>query len=457
MVLSVKGNLTFRGGEPSWANACVGDNGSPDFFYYAKGYSSAANLLIRAALSDYSSKYPVDLFVYPICFNMRHSVELRLKGAFEALEKISEHRHPLPFFSLKGSHDIGRIWCYIKQESIRLDERFVFFTSFLDRYILDIAAVDATGQTFRYPNDSDNVKHLVEVDTINVGVLFRRFNALEKLLDNFESFCCEIVSEYDLKTYTTNLSRSQLFEIADLIPPESEWGSQQFKDLKNELKAKYGIGSKEFGDALCKIKGHYGAAPALEPPPLKFLTVDVLFCFFDAWCDLNDVELLRNRPKIETIDFSDDSQVISGFERIRERGLKEVEVWPVIKEKININQVAELKALFGSCDSQYSEVYVHCVEVEKEKFAACADVSKIIKHEVLRLLRNGQAFDYVLKVLYLIGHHKIAELIVERYKVGDCFEWLDAARNRRLFVEPYRRVFSQTLDAFVDDHEAGVE
>ena len=67
-------NLTFRGGEPFWANACVGENGMPNYYDYAKGFSEGANLLIRAALSNNGCEYPVDTFIYPICFNMRHSV-----------------------------------------------------------------------------------------------------------------------------------------------------------------------------------------------------------------------------------------------------------------------------------------------------------------------------------------------------------------------------------------------
>lgn len=429
----------------------------PDYFYYAKGYSSAANLLIKAALSDHGSKYSVDLFVYPICFNMRHSVELRLKGAFEALERISEHRHPLPSFKLEGSHDIGRIWCYIKQVSIRLDERFIFFTSLLNQYILDIASVDATGQTFRYPNDSDNVKHLVEVDTINVWVLFERFTALEKLLDAFEEFCSELVEEYNLKTYTTTLSRAQLLEIASILPSKDAWGAQDFKDLKVEVKTKYGIGSKEFGEALRKIQMHYGATPALESPPLKYITIEALFLFFDAWIQLNGVESLKNKPQFEELDLSDESQMKNSFQEIQERGLKEKDIWLQLSEKININQVSDLKALFEVCDYQYSEMYSFCVEMEDRNFSQYPDISKIIKHEVLRLLRKSLAFNNILKGLFLLGHHKLAESIIGRYDVSDCFDWLPLAREGQLFVEPYRRIFSRVLEVFMDDSNAGRE
>ena len=63
-------------------NACVGENGSPGYRYYAKGYSQASEILINTFLMDKGISWPVDSLVYPVCFNMRHSVELLLKGAF---------------------------------------------------------------------------------------------------------------------------------------------------------------------------------------------------------------------------------------------------------------------------------------------------------------------------------------------------------------------------------------
>ncbi|WP_342247873.1 hypothetical protein [Pseudomonas sp. OTU2001] len=72
-------NSTFCSSEPTWANACVGNNGSPGYFEYSKGFSTAANLLIDQVLSR-KMDLEIDDLVYPVCFNMRHSVELRGGG-----------------------------------------------------------------------------------------------------------------------------------------------------------------------------------------------------------------------------------------------------------------------------------------------------------------------------------------------------------------------------------------
>lgn len=56
----------------------------------------------------------VDNLIYPICFNMRHSIELRLKGAIQEIIKISKLKGVSLKFDLCGSHDIGNIWSFFQ-------------------------------------------------------------------------------------------------------------------------------------------------------------------------------------------------------------------------------------------------------------------------------------------------------------------------------------------------------
>jgi hypothetical protein len=79
-------NSTFLGGRPTWANACVGNNGSQGYIEYSKGFSIAAKTLLEKVISS-KGLYSIDDLIYPICFNFRHSVELRLKGAIEEIIK----------------------------------------------------------------------------------------------------------------------------------------------------------------------------------------------------------------------------------------------------------------------------------------------------------------------------------------------------------------------------------
>ena len=171
-------NTTFMGSKPVLFNACVGNNGFVNYFTYAEGYSKAANLILDQVLNN-SGLY-VDYFIYPICFNMRHSIELRLKGAVEEIEKLSViKKKKFPSFDLAGSHDIGGIWSFFKINSELLDVRFKPVNILMEKTISDIAEIDATGQTFRYPFDVDNNKHLTGQKIISCLVLkesFKTFN-----------------------------------------------------------------------------------------------------------------------------------------------------------------------------------------------------------------------------------------------------------------------------------------
>ncbi|MHA2755918.1 hypothetical protein [Aeromonas dhakensis] len=77
-------NLVFRGVHRlADYNACVGENGHPDKYYYAEGFSEAAFTLIENVMND--NRHSIDIFIYPICFNLRHAVELYLKALWDEL------------------------------------------------------------------------------------------------------------------------------------------------------------------------------------------------------------------------------------------------------------------------------------------------------------------------------------------------------------------------------------
>jgi len=89
--------------------------------------------------------------------------------------------------------------------------------------IEDIAEIDATGQTFRYPFNIESQKHLVDVRLINFLTLKIKFNALEKNLDQLLNLSDYLIEEYSCGTFTNKLSRADLFVIASALPPISQW------------------------------------------------------------------------------------------------------------------------------------------------------------------------------------------------------------------------------------------
>ena len=405
----MENNKTFIGGEPTWGNACVGNNGHPSYLEYARGYSESANLLIDTVLKKHLT---VDVFIYPICFNMRHSVELRLKGLISDLEKFKEYRQKLPDFDLEGSHDLGKIWRYIKDEIIKLDKRYEVFIKELDSYIIDIAMVDSTGQVFRYPMSTENNRHLVEINTISLHILQRRFKELEILLDDLNYFNESLLEEYRYGTYTQKLSRLDILNLAKRLPPKEEWRNKLDKE---KLKYEFGISGRELSNALKIIQNHYEFSQFIGiNQELKYTNINDLVLFFDLWVQIHIDEISNAKSIIQSISLSNKDDMISIFEEIK----KDEEIfhsnWDKISNTINIYSFIEIRTLFyfgrdNRVSTPYSEEYISTVEYEiKEELYSYKD-------EFEHILYKTNAFENILASLYFLGQYKIADSIRDRY------------------------------------------
>lgn len=193
-------NAVFKGAEPALLNACVGNNGNPSYNEYYRGYSQAAITLIDTAIETRD----LDTLIYPICFNMRHAIELKLKQIVLAFNEI---REDVSFnnFSDTTTHDIAKIWKELKYRASKIDERLQRFLYELDPIVEAFSEIDPTGQTFRYPFSNGNDKHLTKVSIINVLHLKSIFKETRELLENLQSFIVYLLDEYETGTYTRSV------------------------------------------------------------------------------------------------------------------------------------------------------------------------------------------------------------------------------------------------------------
>ncbi|ERM61439.1 hypothetical protein M565_ctg1P1631 [Vibrio cyclitrophicus FF75] len=426
-------NQTFICAEPSWANACVGENGNPSYVQYAMGFSQAANLLIDQVIED-DIKYPVDDFIYPVCFNMRHSVELRLKGAITELQRLEKIAGKNLDFDLSGSHDIGRIWDFFKTKSEEFDSRYRAINQNIEPTILDIADIDATGQTFRYPVSTESQKHLVEVGCINFVVLKERFNALEAHLDTLLDLNDFLVLEYEQGSFTSRLSRVQLFQLARELPDYSEWREEHFKDIKDALKRSYGLSSnRALSDALDIIKGHYELAPMLGlNVELHGINREELFTFLTYWHQYHE-DAKGKTLAGATISSSASIDLFAYIERtskIKVDILEDASKW-ITKDKL-----AGFQALFYFAKSfgfseQYTAKYAHhlaSLSVDKQP--------KDFEEDFMNLLRKTNCFSNILQSLYFLKHDKLAKNLIEHFDWKGVFKWQERAETRDMFKLP---------------------
>lgn len=63
-------------------------------------------------------------------------------------------------------------------------------------------------------------------------------------------FLDNCIFEYSLGTFTKSLSRADIWDISKRLPVYEEWRTEKFKEVKDEIKQEYHLGSKEFSDAV---------------------------------------------------------------------------------------------------------------------------------------------------------------------------------------------------------------
>ncbi|MCK1394307.1 hypothetical protein [Bradyrhizobium sp. 1] len=154
MVAAFRQNELFRGlqNDLSRLNACVGNNGGPyDLYDYAWGYFEATRLLLEDA-DEPGAK--IDVLVYPICFNFRHAIELYVKYIIADLSRVEGTGR-----QYQPGHSLLRNWKKAKKLLKAIDHTTEDVALFED-VVRHIEEVDATGQTFRYPESIKYDQHL---------------------------------------------------------------------------------------------------------------------------------------------------------------------------------------------------------------------------------------------------------------------------------------------------------
>ncbi|CAM7068848.1 hypothetical protein ESCOMM100M1_22715 [Escherichia coli] len=294
-------NALFRGDYELGAyNACVGDNGCPDLYYYADGFADSVFLLIDALTTEH--KAILDTLIYPICFNLRHSVELTIKGQIEDLSQLAKLRkQPLApdtdIEKVLNQHDIMNLWAFFSGHAVAFDRRYKEKLSTLEPLIHCIGETDPTGQTFRYSYSTEAKKHLTDVSVINVLVLRDQFRVIREQLEELAGLTQWLEREYSTEVFTKNLSRKDLHAIAVQLPPRHSWSdpASGLDDIIQTIKSENDIGSKELTEALNKIQDCRDLARIIGlPVTIPGLAMSDLLTLNDFWKVAWDRDALEN-------------------------------------------------------------------------------------------------------------------------------------------------------------------
>jgi hypothetical protein len=324
-------------------NACIGRQGHVE--NYIDGYIEAA-IELADAIFEKKMLGKRDTLVLPILYNARHAIELALKFATERLIdagviKVDGHRL---------SHNIKAYWDHLHDSAIG-DEKLSQSILALKPYIDSLSQIDSDGQELRYHRNRDDDPSLANYATANLRLIRTSLQELEKLLSPLKYRTMDFIDERKTGTFTNRCSRTDLLEIARLMPRRHSWNSQAFDDQKDVVKARYGLSNKQFSVALDRIQDSRQLRSVLGmESDLRHLADDDIVFVVEQWRGLHPVREQGDGGL--GLDYFDTKR----FEGMKEEAAKRQGVVKAIEARLSPEALAELEAMFyGERDHIFAE------------------------------------------------------------------------------------------------------
>lgn len=237
--------------------ACVGNNGGTDDITIMEGFKTAVDILFENIKNGGTE----DELIYPLVYCCRHSIELSLKIIVRNIEKIEEIKQIKIDSSLRKkilhSHSIENLSTLLqsisKEADSRISDSYSQISPLLNDYFFDL-----NGDAFKYTSGAGGVEILKinSIASISVTILKEKFHVLMEHLSNLIVDSRNYVEEYSLGVFTKHLARPDIEAIAAKLPHYDKWKDESFDMVRNNLRKKYGISSKELSQAIDLIKQH---------------------------------------------------------------------------------------------------------------------------------------------------------------------------------------------------------
>lgn len=314
-------NSIFSYDESSRYVACVGKNGGTYDINIMHGYMDSVEIIYQRIAIDPSAI--IDILVYPLCFSVRHSIELALKLIIDRIKTIYSIRKKKYGSILtiekefkRNDHNISNLICKIDALT-SIDKRLseIFGNKFIGFNIFDF---DPEGIAFRYADDLSGRKVLENSNVRNICIdklvelYWKQMDELQEIVYTLEC----LIEEYKTGTFTKSLSRKDIEDISKLLPLYSDW-SETINPKKEDIKSLYAIGSKELSETIDIIKLHplfaHNIGRSVKLGNISDTEIET-FATFLKWDEDHQPE--------EAIMSGSDLEMICGYEYSKERRKK---------------------------------------------------------------------------------------------------------------------------------------
>jgi hypothetical protein len=367
----------FRLTNDSDWNACIGSQGDEE--NYLEGYLEAPIELVNAVIEkkQYGKR---DTLVLPILYNARHSLELGLKFTIDRLVKAGVLSTAPP-----RNHDIRGYWNLLNNANLG-DEALRSSVATLKPYIDSLSRIDADGQELRYHLNKDEGQSLSTYSLANLEVIRDGLVNLSKIIIAMRNRTLDFLAERRTGTFTGRLSRSDLFQVANMLPPLSEWNNPKFDIQKQAIKSRFNLSNHQFSKALNLIKSNRELKSRLgAETSLIYIPDKLLIWIIDQWRTVHPVEI--GQPRVIRFSHGD-------FEDMRKYLQTKSQVISKVRKRLTPQQLVELEKIyhFGR-DRWFPEYYEDEVAKGVENYRENEEAEKvgylITKTNLLTAIRRG--------------------------------------------------------------------
>lgn len=336
-----------------------------------------------------------DTLAMPILYTARHAVELTLKFCARRLAAKAMQNA-----SLQHSHNVSSLWQILRNADIG-DREIAHHLAALKPYVDSLAAIDDDGQELRYHENIEADRSLSKYSLVSLEVVRDSLATLSEITQQLQYRTLDLLQEVHTGTHTSRCSRSDIFRIADMLPPIAQWKEPVFDEARQRVRDEYGISSNDFQRVIRVIKGNRELRARLgEETPLRYLRDEQIATALVEWRKWHP-------PEAKVSGFILKRARDIAIETIIERDKVGGQVIAAIQKLLTAEQLGELEALyyFGG-SSSFFEDFDRATEEATAKYKDRDAVAQIV-----HLFSKGNLDRCLARALEPVGRLALARQI----------------------------------------------